>query len=410
MYTYIEGLRIAITSILINRTRAGLTMLGIIIGVAAVISLVSLGRGVEKFVIDQFTALGSNMLIVSTQTPETDTRKRIEPLTTSDIENLLDPSIAPDIQQIAPQYNLLAFVSDDGESMRTAVRGITPNYSIVRNWKPTSGRFITQEEINREERVALIGPDVITEIWEDENYDPIGELIRINNQVFTVIGVMEARDDPFNNDNGAILIPITTAQKKMAQAQIKGGYEVHILYIQAVTQKATYRVAEQLTDYFWAAHDIKNSDEEDFLVTNFAEQMEIAGVITALLTVFLGIIAGVSLLVGGIGIMNIMLVTVTERTKEIGLRKALGAQPRDILIQFLFESVILSLIGGLIGIFIGWAVAQIGTSQVEALTLTVDLDAIILATGVSSFVGVFFGLFPSWRASRMNPIDALQFE
>lgn len=410
MSTLIEGIRIAVTSILINRTRAGLTMLGIIIGVGAVISLISLGRGVERFVVAEFNELGANMLIVSPKQPDSDARTRVEPLSTGDVDALLQPGTAPSVRQIAPQYNIITFVNNGGESMRTNVRGVTANYSDVRNWLVGSGRFITEQEIEDEARVAVIGPDVIEEIWEDTNFDPVGSTIRIQEQIFTVVGVMNPRDEPITTDNDAILIPMSTAQRRLSQAQVRGGYEVHTMYVQAWSREDTYTAKDQIINYFWEAHDIRNLDEEDFDVINFAEQLEIAEVITGLLTVFLGIIAGVSLLVGGIGIMNIMLVTVTERTKEIGLRKAMGAQPRDILAQFLFESIILSLLGGVVGILLGWIVAEVGTAQVESLTLSVDPDAIILATGVSTFVGVFFGLFPSWKASQLNPIDALNFE
>ncbi|MEO1442868.1 MAG: ABC transporter permease, partial [Chloroflexota bacterium] len=343
MSTLLEGLRIALTSIVANRTRAALTTLGIIIGVAAVISLVSLGRGVEKFVKDQFNSLGANMLIVVSQEPESDTRTRIEPLTTSDVENLTG---AESIEQIAAQYNISGVISDDGEHMRTTVRGVSANYMEVRNWEPTIGEFISPQDVATTQRVVLLGPDVVEELYDDTTFDPTGRVVRINDLTFTVIGVMEKRDDPFNNDNGALLIPISTGQTRMATARTRGGYEVHQLYVQAISEEATYAAEEEMEAYFIAAHDIETEDERDFDITNMGEQLEIAGTITALLTVFLGIIAGVSLLVGGIGIMNIMLVTVTERTKEIGLRKALGARPRDILIQFLFESVILSLVGG----------------------------------------------------------------
>ncbi len=412
MHTYVEGFRIAVTSIFRNRTRAALTTLGIMIGVAAVISLVSLGRGVEDFVVSEFNELGANMLIVSPQEPEDDSVTRIEPLTTGDVTNLLDDSIAPSIDQIAPQYNVNATITDAGESMRTNVRGVTPNYTVVRNWEPDIGRFITQTDVDSFNRVALIGPDVVEELYDDPTLDPTGNVVRINDITFTIIGVMASRDDPFNNDDGAIIVPISVAQTRLATANTRGGFEVSILYVQALDEEATYTAEEEINAYFAAEREIlpDEDDKKDYDISNQAEQLEIANTITALLTVFLGIIASVSLLVGGIGIMNIMLVTVTERTQEIGLRKALGAQPRDILVQFLFESVILSLVGGAIGILVGWVVAIVGTQQVAALTLTVDLDAVLLATLVSTGIGIIFGLFPANRAARMNPIDALRFE
>ncbi|MEM6530116.1 MAG: ABC transporter permease, partial [Chloroflexota bacterium] len=190
MSTILEGLRIALTSIVANRTRAALTTLGIIIGVAAVISLVSLGRGVEKFVKDQFNSLGANMLIVNSQQPESDKRTRIEPLTTDDVETL---TRAASIAQIAPQYNISGVISDDGEHMRTTVRGVSANYMTVRNWEPAVGEFISQQQVANTERVVLLGPDVVEELYDDTSFDPTGRVVRINDLTFTVIGVMEKR-------------------------------------------------------------------------------------------------------------------------------------------------------------------------------------------------------------------------
>jgi len=410
MSTYIEGLRIAVTSILNNRTRAGLTTLGIMIGVAAVISLVSLGRGVEQFVRDEFNELGANMLIVTSQEPESDTRDRIDRLSTGDVETLSDPNVAPSIRQIAAQYDLVGFVTAEGEDMQTSVRGVTANYADVRNWELMFGDFITAQHVDDIERVAVIGPDVLEELYDDLNYDPTGEIIRVNDQTFTVIGVMEDRDEPMNNDNGAVLIPLSVAQTRFGNTYTRGGYEVSAMYVQATSEEMTNSAEIEIDNYLWDSHDIELPDERDYDINNMGEQLEIVDGITGALTAFLGIIAGVSLLVGGIGIMNIMLVTVTERTTEIGLRKALGAQPVDIMVQFLFESVLLSLVGGVIGIAIGWIVAIVGTNSVDALTITIELDAILIATGVSTAIGVFFGLFPASRAARMTPIDALRSE
>jgi putative ABC transport system permease protein len=406
----VEGIRIAITSIFVNKMRAALTMLGIIIGVAAVISLISLGRGVESWVANEFNSLGANMLIVSPAQPESDERTRIEPLTRADVENLLNRNTAPSIADIAAQYNLSGFVRTEGETMSTSVRGVTVNYQAVRNWDTLYGTFFTQAHIDEAARVAVVGVDVVLELFGDADYDPTGELVTLNDRTFTIIGVMESRDEPFNNDNGSVLVPITTAQTRLANAQVRGGMEVSIIYVQATDPDATLTADEEIDRYLYAVHDIEAEDQRDYSITNMSENLEIAGQITAMLTIFLGMIAGVSLLVGGIGIMNIMLVTVTERTQEIGLRKAVGAEPTDILIQFLMESTLLSLLGGIIGILIGWGFAVAGTNIMSALTLSVDVDAVLAATLVSSAVGIGFGAFPAWRAARMHPIDALRFE
>jgi putative ABC transport system permease protein len=342
----IEGLRIAITSIFINKMRAGLTMLGIIIGVAAVISLISLGRGVQKYVADQFQAVGANLLVVNSARPQSTERTRIDPLTDADVEALLDNNVAPSIEDIAPQFNATVTITTGAESMRTGLRGVTVNHTRVRNWEPESGQFITQQHIDEQARVAVIGPQVVEELWDD-TYDPVGEIVRINNQTYNIIGVMESRDDPGNNDDAAILVPITTAQSRLSDGRVRGGMRVDVLYVRAWDTETSYTAEEEIDRYLYETHDIEAEDQKDYNITNLGAQLEIAGTITAMLTVFLGMVAGVSLLVGGIGIMNIMLVTVTERTQEIGLRKAVGAEPSDILWQFLFESTVLSLIGGL---------------------------------------------------------------
>jgi len=404
----IESLRMAFSAIWQNKVRAGLTMLGIIIGVGSVIGLISLGRGVEDYVNEQFTSLGANLLTINSQSPESDERERIEPLTTTDVELLSSRSVAPSVRQVGAQYNVSGFVVANGERESTTVRGVTANIADISNWEVESGRFISEEDIERTDRVVVLGHDLLEDLWDDPTFDPIGEVVRLNEQAFTVIGVMEARDSSLGGDNTAVLVPIRTAQTRLADARARRGFEVTTITAQARSDDLAYIAEAEIDQYFFDAHDLENEDEKDNSITNQAELLDAVGSITGVLTIFLGIIAGISLLVGGIGIMNIMLVTVTERTKEIGLRKAIGARPADILTQFLFESLALSMLGGAIGIMLGAAIAWIGTVTVSQLYLTVDPDAVALATIVSSMIGIGFGLFPANRAANMNPIDALR--
>ncbi|MEO0561648.1 MAG: ABC transporter permease [Chloroflexota bacterium] len=410
MSKFIEGMRIAFGSIAINRTRAALTMLGIVIGVAAVISLISLGRGVETWVEDEFNSLGANMLIVAPAIPESEDRTRIETITTNDVETLLSPGVAPSIEDIAMQYNLPGFVNNGEESMRTSVRGVSANYDFIRNWNTVHGAFLTQQQVDEADKVAVIGTKVVLELYDEADYDPTGDVVKVNDQTFTIIGVMEDRDEPFNNDNGAVLVPITTAQTRLDNARTNDGLEISTFYARAWNAEVTGSAEEELDAYFYEDHDIAAEDQKDYAITNMGENFDILDQITATLTIFLGMIAGVSLLVGGIGIMNIMLVSVTERTQEIGLRKAVGAEPTDILLQFLLESASLSIAGGIVGILIGWGFTEAGTALVNALTLRMDLDAVMLAVVISAGVGIGAGMWPAWRAARMHPIDALRFD
>lgn len=409
----LETFRIAISSLLTNRLRAVLTTLGIIIGVGAVIGLVSLGRGVESYIAGQFQALGSNVLFVFSAAPASGTGAAIRPLTTIEGESLANPALAPSIQQVAMEQQVFGTILAESKRTSIPVSGVTPNFAVVRNWQPrTGGAFITQLDVDNAARVAVLGTTIVERLYGDKNDDPVGRVIRINDRVFTVTGVMQEKSSSFFGDeNDVVFIPISTAQSRLSESRTKdGGYRVDIFHVQAVSQAAMDTATREIEAHLTAAHDIQFQGDQDFQIINQQDLLTSLGRITGILTVFLGMIAGISLLVGGIGIMNIMLVSVTERTREIGLRKAVGAQGRDILTQFLIESLVLSFIGGMIGVGLGWLATVAAGALIPQLQLSISLDAIVLATAVSSFVGIFFGLYPASRAARMKPIDALRFE
>ncbi len=409
----VESFRVALRALGANKLRSALTMLGIVIGVAAVIALMAAGQGVQIFVTEQFQGIGTNLLFVLPNIGRTGRLGGpmfLRPLTMGDVRALSDPLRLPDVVRVAPQIDRNGTVSAEGRQTSTTIQGVTPEFVAVRKWRPAMGEFITAQDVEGRSRVVVLGKTVVETLFPD-NPAPIGETVRINNIPFRVIGVMEEKGGTFTDQDNAVFVPLTTAQSRLFSLRAPNGeYRVSYILVEAVSEDRMDAAAEQIRAVLRERHHIAFEDEDDFIVLSQADLIQTFGNITGVLTVFLGAIAGISLVVGGIGIMNIMLVSVTERTREIGLRKAVGARRRDILVQFLMEAVTLAVAGGLVGIGIGFAGAQVISALVEGFRSVVTLQAILLATVVSAVVGLASGIYPAWRASRLNPIEALRYE
>jgi putative ABC transport system permease protein len=418
-----ESMRIALASLASNRLRAALTTLGIAIGVAAVIVLVSLGQAVQDFVAEQFLGIGTNLVFVVSQSatqnsgsfgstsPGSAFSASRSSVTTRDVEALSDPFRVPDAAQIVPELQLTRTTSYGGVEVRGRIRGTSPAYLSVRNRGIALGRFFDDRDELTGARVAVLGQTTVENLFPPD-VNPIGETIRINDVPFRVIGILtKYGGTSFGNEDDLIFMPLSTAQTRLQSTRtLAGQWPLSRIFVQASSSDRIDDLVAEITDTMREVHRISFRDEDDFLVLTQDDLLESFGAITALLTVFLGVIAGISLLVGGIGIMNIMLVTVTERTREIGLRKAVGAREGDILTQFLLESMVLSIVGGLVGISVALAGTAIIGAILPDLKAVVRPESVLLATTISALVGVTFGLYPARRASRLHPIDALRFE
>ncbi|MBK8026323.1 MAG: ABC transporter permease [Chloroflexi bacterium] len=404
-----ENIRVALTGLGANKLRSALTMLGITIGVAAVIVLVSLGQAVENFVRGEFLGLGTNLVLVL---PAEDSRGATVRITIDEVEALSDVMRVPDALYVMPQLNLNRTASFNGREAQGRIRGVTDQFPEIRDRAVVAGRFFDRTEVDGLARVAVIGTTVVDRLFPDTY--PIGQTLRLGDVNFRVIGVMAeaGSPNPFAGDeNDLVFVPITTAGTRLSgERDLRGDRPISSALVQARNEDSIDQVAAQIRQTLREERDISFRDEDTFQIFTQDDLLESLGQITGLLTIFLAIIAGISLLVGGIGIMNIMLVTVTERTREIGLRKAVGAQKNDILIQFLIEAVVLSILGGAIGVSIALAGALLVSSLSADLAVSVRLDSIILATAISLAIGVFFGIYPANRAASLNPIDALRYE
>ncbi len=411
-----ESVRIALRSLAANKLRAALTMLGIIIGVGAVIALMSIGRGAQASIVSSIQANGTNLLFVSpgstNQGGVSQGAGTAATLTLEDANALNDPVNAPSISDVAPEFGSFGLLAWQGQNTRTRITGVTPPYAAVRNVSVADGDWISDANVQARATDVVLGPTTAANLFGDA--EPVGQSIRINGVPFRVIGVTVAKGGTgFGSQDDQAFMPITTLESRVVGGgRFRGQTIVSQISVQVVDSQSIQPAISQITDILRVRHHITFGDD-DFRVTSLDDILKTLTQITDTFTIFLGGIAAISLVVGGIGIMNIMLVSVTERTREIGIRKAIGAKKRDILVQFLTEAVVLSVTGGLIGIAIGWGLSRVisgipfGNSTLNAV---VDLDAVLLATLFSTAIGLFFGIYPANRAASLNPIDALRYE
>ena len=401
--------KISFRALWVNKMRSFLTMLGIIIGVGAVIAMLAVGQGASQKISQQIASMGSNMLIVSSGA-QTSGGLRMGmgtqmTLTLDDAEAI--EKECPDVAAVAPSLNGVAQIVFGNQNWSTGVFGTSPGFLEVRDLAMLSGRGFMDQDIRSATKVAILGQTIVDNLFGDA--DPLSQIIRIKKVPFTVIGVLEPRgQNAFGQDqDDVVYIPVTTGQKKIFGTTFAGS--VRSIAVKARSAESMERVEMQISDLLHQRHRIGPKGEPDFSVRNLTQMMQAAEESTKVMTLLLGAIASVSLLVGGIGIMNIMLVSVTERTREIGIRMAVGAKTRDIRFQFLVEALSLAMMGGTIGILLGVATSEI-LSRFAGWTTIVSPFSIILAFGFSGLVGIFFGFYPAYKASLLHPIDALRYE
>lgn len=398
----------AAEALTLNKLRTALATLGIVIGIGSVIALVSLGQASQQQVSSQIQSLGSNLLTVipGAQTGGGGIREAAgstQTLTYEDAFALRQSSQVTDVQAVSPEVSRRAQVSAGGSNSNTQIVGVTDAYQVVHSVAMQTGVFVSQTDNANLAKVAVIGPQVVTDLFPDT--DPIGQTIRINKLAFRVIGVTVSKGGSgFQNPDDTIFIPLLTAQK-----QVFGIDYVTTIAVAAKSPDVMTSAENQVGYFLLARHKLTDPTKADFSILSQSDILGAASQITGTLTALLSGIAAISLLVGGIGIMNIMLVTVTERTREIGLRKSLGAKKKDIVSQFLVEAIMLTFVGGILGMMLGIAVSY-GITKLINLPFVLSSFAVFLALGVSGFIGILFGWYPARKAANLSPIEALRYE
>jgi len=417
--TFTQAILEALESLNGNKMRSGLTVLGIVIGVAAVIAMLAVGNGAQESITGSISSIGTNLLFVFSGSQDGPpggpssgrSGNNDRPLTLGDADAISDPFAAPSVELVAPVIQGNGVLTFSGENTSTTISGVTPTYFPVRNMELAEGEPINEEHLLGRMSVVILGPETAIALFGHAD-GVVGETIRIEGQPFRVIGVLVAKGGgAFGSEDDSAYIPFTTAQARLIKRSSRD--QVDVIFVQATTAESVPQAAEEISNIIRTRHRTPIG-YDDFTVFTQQDFLSTFETITGVLTIFLGGIAGISLLVGGIGIMNIMLVSVTERTREIGLRKALGARKRDILLQFLTESSLLSLIGGIIGILFGWFIAfvvgRVAIATGNNFVPVVGTDAIILSTSFSAIIGLFFGIYPASRAANLEPVEALRYE
>jgi putative ABC transport system permease protein len=405
MISTVEICRTAGRALKRNKTRSMLTALGIIIGVAAVIAAFAVGAGANKSIDEQIASFGSNFIVVFPDRSAVSTTGIIRYLTYSDAQ-AIEREVSG-IEAVAPMINTSGAVIYGNTNWSTSITGSTPSFSKVREWEIDRGRDISDSDVRQATKVAVIGSTIVEKLFPGE--DPLGKSIRIKKVPFTVVGVFSSKGQSATGDDqdDFILVPLTSAQRRLVRYSTPG--RISNIFIKGVSMSALSYIQNETESLLRELHKIKPGEPDDFAVRNISQMLEARRKTTTIMSMLLGSIAFISLVVGGIGIMNIMLVSVTERTREIGIRMAVGAKVRDIRLQFLIEAVVLSMIGGtlgiLLGVFAGYMLASF-TSAPPIFTL----GSILLAFVFSALVGIGFGYYPAWKASLLNPIDALKYE
>ncbi len=405
----------ALTSLWANKLRSGLTVLGIVIGVAAVISLMSIGRGAQASITERIQSLGTNLLFVQPGAASFGGiffgQGSASTLTLDDAHAIADQAAIPSVSAVAPELSTFGDIVFGRENTSTQVLGVTTEYLDVRNLELSTGGFISQGHVTNRSEVAVLGSFTSETLFGLR--DPVGQTIRINDRRFTVIGVLDSMGGgPFGQFDDQILVPITTAYYRLASERTtQGDVTVNLISVQVKDEDLMDQAEGEIATLLRLRHRL--TSEDDFTINNQQDTLETLEETTDTFVMFLGAIAGISLLVGGIGIMNIMLVSVTERTREIGIRKAMGATRRDILVQFMSEAIVLSIGGGGIGVLAGIALSRLIDGRTllgQNFETVFSGDIVVLALLVSAAIGLFFGIYPAVRAARQHPIDALRYE